>query len=425
MPVLKSVIGSALVLLVAACSSSAPEPSSSAGAGGAGASVAGGAGLPGGGSGAVAGASGAGGAAVGGAGGSAGGSGGAAAAGMAGVGNGPSCQPPADVFSPIMKLTETGCVDPANPAKPTARAVSYEVNSPLWSDSSAKTRAFVLPAGGKIQVRDCTANPADCPNGPADEGHWSFPVGTVMIKTFAFDAKLLETRLFMHVDASNWVGYSYQWNEAQTEATLVSADGAEIMFNTGKNMVDWHYPSQKDCLNCHNQAGGSTIGPETAQFNRSLGGMNQIDQLSTLGLFETPPAKPYKAALVAPYPQAGDPPSTATTEQKARSYLHANCGFCHRPGGNFANFDLRYDTPIKDMKICSAESTKGAIANAPGFTKILVAGQHAQSLMWLRMNEMDEQKGRMPQIASYVVDHDATTLVGTWIDALTTATCPQ
>ncbi len=325
-----------------------------------------------------------------------------------------------------MKLTETGCVDLANPAKPTASAFSYEVNSPLWSDTADKTRAFVLPAGAKIHVRDCTAKPADCPNGNADEGRWDFPVGSVMIKTFAFDSKLVETRLFMHIDAANWVGYSYQWDEAQKEATLVSSDGASVMFNTGTRMVSWHYPSQMDCTNCHNAGGGSTLGPETAQMNRTVAGAatNQIDKLATLGLFETPPPKPYKAALVAPYAsQAGTPPADATTEQKARSYLHANCGFCHRPGGNYPNFDFRYDTTFKNMNICNAEAKKGAIANAPGKTNILVPGKEADSVMWLRMNEADPMKGRMPQVASFVVDADATTVVGDWIKALPAA-CP-
>ena len=75
----------------------------------------------------------------------------------------------------------------------------YEVNSPLWSDSATKTRAFVLPAGGKIHVKNCTTNPTECPQGAADDGKWVFPVGTVMIKNFMFDGKLVETRLFMHL----------------------------------------------------------------------------------------------------------------------------------------------------------------------------------------------------------------------------------
>jgi uncharacterized repeat protein (TIGR03806 family) len=409
-----------LLWAVAACGGDATPPGSAGSAGSAGnvgASGATSAGTTGAGGSALSGAAGSAGGPSGGGGSSGGGS--AGAAGATDVGN---CTPPVDVFSPIVKLSKTGCVDPANPTKPSAQAVSYEVNSPLWSDSADKTRAFVLPAGAKIHVRNCQANAADCPNGNADEGRWDFPIGSVMIKTFAFDSKLVETRLFMRVDANDWVGYSYQWDEAQTEATIVSPDGAQAMFNTGTRSVSWHFPSQKDCLNCHNTAGGSTLGPETAQMNRMVGGTNQIDKLAAL--FETAPAKPYKDALVAPYTsQAGMPPVTATTEQKARSYLHANCGFCHRPGGNYANFDLRNDVLFKDMKICNADAAKGEIASAPGKTKVLVPGTETDSVMWLRMKEADPVKGHMPQVGSFVADIDGTAVVGDWIKALP-ATCP-
>ena len=345
--------------------------------------------------------------------------------GAAGAGGGAvvTCKPPADVFSPIEKLSQTGCVDPADPRKPSASAVSYEVNSPLWSDSADKQRAFVLPSGSTIHVRNCATNPTEC-SGLADDGRWDFPVGSVMIKIFMFDSKLVETRLFMHLDADNWVGYSYEWDEAQTDAKIVSTDRVAVDFNTGTRTVSWHYPSQDDCLNCHNRAGGSTLGPETAQMNRVVGGVNQIDKLASLGLFDTPPPKPYKAALVTPYAgQLGSPPADATTEQKARSYLHANCGFCHRPGGNQANFDLRNDVALKDMKICNADAQKGAIPSAPGKTKLMVPGQEMDSVLWLRMNQPDEDSGRMPQIASYQVDANAVSLVGDWIKSI--SACPQ
>ena len=55
----------------------------------------------------------------------------------------------------------------------------------------------------------------------ADDGKWVLPVGTVMVKSFLFDSKLLETRLLMRFDATTWVGYTYKWDEAQTDATLV------------------------------------------------------------------------------------------------------------------------------------------------------------------------------------------------------------
>ena len=409
-----------------ACGSEASSPVTGAGGSNVGTSGSGGAGAAG------RAAGGAGGAMTGNAGSTGGGaagstSGGAPNGGSAGSGGAApvtGCTPPDDVFSPIEKLTATGCVDLADPRKPVARAIPYEVNSPLWSDASDKTRAFVLPPGTKIKVLDCKANPADCPMGTADDGRWVFPVGAVMIKTFAFDGKLVETRLFMHLNADNWYGYGYAWNEAQTEATVVSSSGEMVTFNTGTRSVSWQYPSQKDCTNCHNQATGSTIGPETAQMNRVVGGMNQIDKFAALGLFANLPPQPYKAALVAPYPsQAGSPPTGATIETKARSYLHANCAFCHRPGGNFPNFDLRNDTLPKDWGVCNVEVLKGAIKSAPTKTKILVPGSDADSVLWLRMSVATPEEGRMPQIASFAVDNDALGLVGTWIKSLTA--CPQ
>lgn len=412
-------IGCFTSVLAACGSTDAPPGNGAAGAehGGASAGAAGRAGALGGASGSVNSAAGAS------AGGTGGATGGASSGGTGGAAPTVICAPPDDVFSPIAMLSQTGCVDATDPKKPSASAQTYEVNSPLWSDTADKTRAFVLPAGGKIHVRDCSADPSACPNGTQDDGRWEFPVGSVMYKTFAFDGKLVETRLLMHLDATNWVGYSYMWNEAQTDATVADSAGADTMFNTGTRTVPWHYPSQMDCLNCHNNAGGSTLGPETAQMNRVVGDMNQIDKLAAAQVFDTAPTQPYKAALVTPYTsQAGSPTATATVEQKARSYLHANCGFCHRPGGNYANFDFRYDTAFKDMNLCNADAKKGAIANAPGKTKILVPGSPTDSVMWLRMNEPDPLKGRMPQVASFVVDKDGTGVVGDWITSLTA--CP-
>lgn len=327
-----------------------------------------------------------------------------------------ACAPPLDGMLPAEKLKDTGCVDAADPRKPVASAVTYELNSPLWSDSADKQRAFVLPAGKKIHVRNCAATPSDCPMGAADDGRWDFPIGTVMIKIFLFDGKLVETRLFMHTSAMNnspngdWIGYGYQWNEAQTEATLNPSDRVQVMFNTGTRTVPWHYPSRQDCLDCHTLQSGSTLGPETAQMNRMVGGVNQIDKLAQLGLFESPPLM--KTALVSPVGTEG------TLQQKARSYMHANCAFCHRPDGLYKRFDLRYDVPLKDTLACNVEGIKGPVGNSTS-VNLLKPGSAADSLMWQRMNQSDPDAGRMPQIGSYAIDAPAQALVAQWIDSLT------
>jgi uncharacterized repeat protein (TIGR03806 family) len=355
-----------------------------------------------------------------GSGGSAGGTGGTAVA-----PTGP-CLPPTDIYSPIDKLSQTGCMDPVTLTNFVSRAVPYEVNSPLWSDTANKSRAFVLPAGGKIHVKDCTANPSECPQGAADDGKWVFPVGTVMIKNFMFDGKLVETRLFMRQSNDpmmGWVGYGYEWNETQTEATIAPTDrDVGKMFNTGMRTVTWNYPSRMDCLTCHDYRNGSTLGPETAQLNRMVNGANQLDTFTSMGLFETAPAKPYKAALLLPYSgQLGTADTTPQTrDARARSYMHANCSFCHRPQGQFPNFDLRFDTPLAMTSICNVATKKTAPTITA--TTIMVPGDHADSAMWQRMHSMTGDNGRMPAIGSYVVDDTGTQLVADWIDSI--ATCP-
>jgi hypothetical protein len=155
--------------------------------------------------------------------------------------------------------------------------------------------------------------------------------------------------------------------------------------------------------------------------------MNQIDKLAALGVFETAPSKPYKAALVAPYAgQAGSPPASATLETRARSYLHANCSFCHRPDGKFAVFDVRNDVPFARTNVCEAPG-KGDLGVAGA--KIVTPKQPMSSVMYLRMHApkgdmTTGETGRMPQIGSSVIDTDGTKLIGDWITSLNANACP-
>ena len=328
------------------------------------------------------------------------------------------------MYNPIQNLSQTGCVDPSDPTKLAMRAVPYEVNSPLWSDGADKTRAFVLPTGQKIHVDAAT-------------GKWVFPVGAVLIKNFLFDGKFVETRLFMHSDADTWVGYGYKWNgqaaAKQTEATVVGIGRDDTMFDTGKQTVHWYYPSRQDCMDCHNAVAGGTLGPSNMQMYRTVAGhtKNQLDEFQDMGLFDAPPVAPTAdQVLVTPYPgQLGSPPASATLDQKARSYLQANCAHCHQPNDGFVmspfpNFDLRYGTALKDANICNVNTNKGVVPGSTA-TKILVPGSPMNSVMWVRMNEPpseDDTTGRMPQIGSHVVDAPGLQLISDWITAL--KSCP-
>jgi hypothetical protein len=368
-----------------------------------------------------------------------------------------ACAPPADLTKPICKLSLTGCMMQANPTQFAAAAHPYEVNSPLWSDNAAKTRAFVLPAGGKIHVLDCKADggadlkscvaPDLAPTDLAvDDGRWIFPSGTVMIKNFMFGGKLVETRLLMHVDTAtatttgyDWVGYSYAWNEAQTEALVNPTTRVEVSFDTGTDAgtVSWRYPDRVDCNTCHNQStGGGTLGLETDQMNRVVGATNQIDAFAALGLFDVAPAKPYQAALVEPYANAQlglTGTAGATVEEEARSYLAVNCGFCHRPDYNDLGFDLRYNVTLANSGLCGTQAQKPATGVDAGNTLLFDPGHHADSALWIRPSEsipasaatdLDAPREyyRMPQVATYVVDPQGTAIIAQWIDSMNS--CP-
>ena len=352
----------------------------------------------------------------GGAGGSSGSGGNAGSGGQPGPGE---CTPP-PVDAPLEKLSLTGCMSPTNITKFADRVVPYDINSPLWSDAADKQRGVVIPAGKTIHIKDCAAKPAECLD-TADTGKWVFPIGTVLLKNFLFNSKLIETRLFVRNDEQTWVGYSYQWDAAQTEATVVPDARRRVMVDSGSGMVSWTYPSRTDCMKCHNGAGGFSLGPETRQMNRMVGTSNQIDAFKAKNLFDTPPAVPYQEALVTPFTSA--PADAAAVEKQARSYMHANCAFCHRPDNldlGMVNVDLRLDRTLKQTNLCNADPVKGdqGIPTA----KLLTPADPSKSITWLRVNAAEDQ-GRMPQIGTYVVDAPAVKLLGDWITNI--KTCPQ
>ena len=383
---------------------------SGAGSGGAPAGGAGGAGNAGMSSGGAGGSAGAGMAGSGMAGASGSGAGTAGAGGAATTG----CVVPAAATDQPTLLSQTGCVDPADPTKAAASLIPYDVNSPLWSDGASKERYVSLPVGAKIHVKDCTAEPDTCMPSQSggtdeDEGHWNLPVGTVLMKVFIIGGKRIETRLLHHRNTTTWTGYSYEWNDDETEATLLPDQKDKPVGNQV-----WHYPNGSQCLECHTKAGGRSVGPTTAQMNRDYayaeGTMNQLDKFEALGLFDAPPPR------IAGYP---DPQGTADLELRARSYLQTNCSICHRPGGTLSDVDLRFVTPFKDTSLCNHPVNMATgDPNVPQTR--LVPGEPTESTLSFRMH--DTTTYRMPKIGSTVVDTDGTKVIDDWITSI--ESCP-
>lgn len=312
----------------------------------------------------------------------------------------PTAPPPPDGFPQL--LSETGCFDPKDPRKPGPALIPYDVSSPLWSDGAEKGRWFALPDGKTIAI--------------TPEGDWDLPVGSVVVKEFAVDDKRLETRLFMRHDDGSWGGYTYEWNEAGTDAALLPA--GKVKSIGGANA--WAYPSRTQCMQCHSAAAGGTIGLETAQLNRdavypSTNRLsNQLATLEHIGVLAAALPVPPAELPTLPVPTKDE----ASLELRARAYLHANCSHCHRPdGGGQGTMDLRFSKTFAETKTCNADNTQGAVEGA---TKLIVPGKPAESVLSRRVHASDSK--RMPPVAVSITDPDGSKLVDDWITSLTA--CP-
>ncbi len=252
----------------------------------------------------------------------------------------------------------------------------------------------------------------------------------MLVKDFSLNNQLVETRLLIKYADGNWFGYSYQWNAAQTDATQVAPAGADVQ--VGGQL--WHFPSQKECLFCHNPTAGSSLDIQTPLLNTNFEypatpsppftgqTANEIYTLNAVRLLN-----PAVAGAPASLPSYPDPLGTSgTVAERARSYLHANCSYCHQPGGPTpAQMDLRWQTTanMANSNTCGVTPRLGNLGIAGA--KIIDPANPANSVLYLRMNRRDSTQipsYQMPPVATNVVDDAAVQLISEWISQMS-ATC--
>jgi uncharacterized repeat protein (TIGR03806 family) len=258
---------------------------------------------------------------------------------------------------------------------------------------------------------------------------FEFPVGSALVKTFAFpadyrrpdkDIRLIETRVLeRHEDG--WQSWAYVWNDAQTDATLKIAGAHVDIAATGADgkPISFTYavPNKNQCKGCHAFNGEvRPLGPKARNLNKDYpyagGAENQLAHWSASGLLAGAP-EPSDAPAV---PDWRD--ETAPIDQRARAWLDVNCAHCHRPEGPASNSGLYLLFGEKEPVKYGVMKRPVAAGKGSGDRKFdIVPGDPDASILPYRVESV-EPGVMMPELGRHIEDPDAVALLRDWIAAM-------
>ena len=318
-----------------------------------------------------------------------------------------AARPPA-VLSAYRLFRDAGARDP------NARVTPYDLNTALYSDGALKFRYVYIPAGAQAQYNH--------------DGVFEFPVGTVLVKTFAFaedmrrpneNVRFIETRLLIR-RASGWVALPYVWNAEQTEARLsvIGADVAASFTNEEGQAItlDWAVPNVNQCSGCHARDGELTpIGPSARNLNRDFayasGEENQIGHWNRTGVLS-----PLPASASPRVPNAYD--ASAPLAARARAYLDVNCAHCHNPEGPAHTSGLDLSWSQSDPALWGVlKRPVAAGRGSAGFEFAIDPGHPERSILLHRMQSTDPGV-MMPELGRTLVDERGVALIQEWISGM-------
>jgi len=292
-------------------------------------------------------------------------------------------------------LSETGCfANTANGLEAVESAIPYSVASPLYTDGAAKKRWMAIPDDRQIDV--------------LDNGDFIFPVGSVLIKEFSMGETIIETRLLMKNDTNDWAGYTYHWNDEQTDAVLLPA-GKTVPIDG----INYQIPSRIQCQSCHNDSINGAIGPEYRQLNfdhEYTDGItgNQIEYLTKISFLKDEELSKQEELTALPDYHLSD----FTNTERMDSFVHSNCSFCHNPEGTArGSLDFRWqEVPL--WNACNKEPEVSSLDIEDA--KLIAPGQPEKSIIYKRLNTTELY--RMPAIGRTTIQHDVVELLENYIN---------
>lgn len=310
------------------------------------------------------------------------------------------------------KLSETGLFTQTATQSPSPGVLPYSINATRWADHATSERWAAFPGDAGVSVSENS-------KGVLMRGQWSFPDGSVFAKTYSLEmergnpasTRRIETQM-LHFDGTLWGTYSYRWNTEQTDAELVPSRGDEALFAVKDSSApdgviheQWRFFSRAECARCHSMWNNFTAGFNTLQLDKVTAQApgRQTDLLSQLGLI------PEEPRLTDPYSTKG------SSEVRARSYLHANCGTCHRyNGGGAVPISLNIEVPVKEMKTHDVKPLQGDLGLPEA--RLIAKGDPERSVLLYRM--ATGGRGHMPYLGGRLVDESGLLAVRDWIASM-------
>lgn len=292
-------------------------------------------------------------------------------------------------------LGDYGFFNDPGAREPSAYVIGYELNTALFSDGAEKLRYIFVPEGAQVKADG--------------DGLLKFPVGSAIIKTFAFgegeDQRYIETRVLLH-RADGWLALPYRWNEEQTEAKLALAGGRAAITTPSGEEISYRIPNKNQCKACHSVDGEVfPIGPKARNLSAKW-----LSAMHAGGALDQVPAGADSLPLWSN--------TKANTEHRARAYLDVNCAHCHRPGGGASNsgLDLSWDQ-TNDFAIGIGKPPVAAGRGAGGLLVSIEPGAPDRSILVHRMNS-NEPGVAMPELGRSTTDKEAVALMRQWISEM-------
>lgn len=313
---------------------------------------------------------------------------------------------------PAPKLSDYGFFADASAREPVDGVVPYDLVNPLFSDHAAKHRLVYVPEGQTI--------------GYDAEGVFDFPVGSVLLKTFAFapdmrepakDERYIETRVLIR-RAEGWIAYPYVWNAEQTEAVYAPV-GAKQTIETitpdGEAVsIAYAVPNQNQCKTCHSLNGRiEPIGPRARHLNHDgPSGANQIADWTSRGILSGAP-EPASAPA-----DASTLDAAASLNDRGRAWLEINCAHCHRAGGSASNSGLFLDWHETNPTGWGVLKRPVAAGRGAGRNLFVIDPGSPDTSILVDRVVSTEAGVMMPELGRTLVDEHGLALMREWIGAM-------